>query len=144
MQIFFEEMSSWTPLTMYIGMKTTFQTKYIYSKYVRICIIIIFDFHYIIRKCILRLNYHKTPILWTLSCRELYFFKNALSSFTLPILNPHKKVRYRKSIIIKIRAYLLYIYLVSNVVFIPIYIVKGVQDDISSKSIRIWLRNATL
>ena len=24
MQIVFEEMSSWTPLTMYIGMKTTF------------------------------------------------------------------------------------------------------------------------
>ena len=33
MQIVFKEMSSWTPLTMYLGMKTTFQTKYIQNKY---------------------------------------------------------------------------------------------------------------
>ena len=44
-----------------------------------------------------------------------------------------------KFIIIKIRTYLLDIYLAKNVVFIPRYIVK---DDISSKTIRIWLRNA--
>ena len=30
MWIVFEEMSSWTALTMYLGTKTTFQTKYIY------------------------------------------------------------------------------------------------------------------
>ena len=29
MRIVFEGMSSWTSLTMYLGMKTTFQTKYI-------------------------------------------------------------------------------------------------------------------
>ena len=29
MRIVFEEMSSWTALTMYLGMKTTFYTKYI-------------------------------------------------------------------------------------------------------------------
>ena len=32
-RIVFDEMSSWTPLTMYLGIKTTFQTKYILSKY---------------------------------------------------------------------------------------------------------------
>ena len=47
-----------------------------------------------------------------------------------------------KIIIIKIQTYLLYIYLVLNVVFIPRYIVEAVQDDISSKTIRKWLRNA--
>ena len=34
MRIVFEEMSSWTPLTMYLGMKTTFETKKIKSKFV--------------------------------------------------------------------------------------------------------------
>ena len=29
MRIVFEEMLSWTPLTMYLGMKTTLKTKYI-------------------------------------------------------------------------------------------------------------------
>ena len=29
MRIVFEEMSSWTPLTMYLGMKTTFENKFI-------------------------------------------------------------------------------------------------------------------
>ena len=29
MRIVFEQMSSWTPLTMYLGMKTAFETKYI-------------------------------------------------------------------------------------------------------------------
>ena len=43
---------------------------------------------------------------------------------------------------IKIRAYLLYINLGLNVVFIPRYIVKAVQDDISLKTIRKLLRNA--
>ena len=28
MRIVFDEMSSWTPLTMYLGMKTIFHTKY--------------------------------------------------------------------------------------------------------------------
>ena len=37
---------------------------------------------------------------------------------------------------------ILFIYIWSNFAFIPIYHVKGVQDDISSKTIRIWLRNA--
>ena len=55
MRIVFEEMSSWTPLTMDLGMKTTFWTKYIKRKYVRIFITMIFDFHKIIRKCILTL-----------------------------------------------------------------------------------------
>ena len=31
----FEDMSSWTALTMYLGMKTTFQAEYIKSKCVR-------------------------------------------------------------------------------------------------------------
>ena len=35
MRIVFEEMSSWTALTMNLGMKTKFYTKYIYSKCVR-------------------------------------------------------------------------------------------------------------
>ena len=35
MRIVFEKMSSWTPLTMYLGMQTTFETKYIKSKYFR-------------------------------------------------------------------------------------------------------------
>ena len=38
MRVIFEEMSSWTALTMYLGMKTTFYTKYIYRKYVRVFI----------------------------------------------------------------------------------------------------------
>ena len=29
MRIVFEEMSSWTPITRHLGMKTTFDTKYI-------------------------------------------------------------------------------------------------------------------
>ena len=39
---FFWEMSSWTAFAMHIGMKTTFQTKYIKSKYVPISIMMIF------------------------------------------------------------------------------------------------------
>ena len=91
MRIVFEGMSSWTPLTMYLGMNTTFLTKYILNKYVRIFIMIIFDFHNIIRICILTLNYHYNPILWALSCRELHFFKYAFSSITLKTLNLHNK-----------------------------------------------------
>ena len=40
--------------------------------------------------------------------------------------------------------YLLFIYLVLNAAFIPIYHVKAVQDDISSWTIAQWLRNAVL
>ena len=47
-----------------------------------------------------------------------------------------------KILIMKFRTYLLYIYMVLNVVFIPRSIVKAVQDDISSKTIRLLLRNA--
>ena len=91
MRIVFEEMSSWTALTMYLGMKTIFETKYIWSKYVRIFLMVIFDFHNIIRKCILTLNFHFYPILWAPSCRELYFFKYAFSTITLKIFKPHNK-----------------------------------------------------
>ena len=42
----------------------------------------------------------------------------------------------------KIQKYLLLICFVWNSVFIPIYHVKVVQDDISSKPIRLWLCNA--
>ena len=58
MRIVFDEMSSWIPLTMYLWMKTTFWTKYVLSKYGWIFIMMIFDFHNIIRKCILTLNSH--------------------------------------------------------------------------------------
>ena len=40
------------------------------------------------------------------------------------------------------RKYLLFIYLVENAAFIPIYHVKAVQDDISIWTIAQWLRNA--
>ena len=40
-----------------------------------------------------------------------------------------------KIIIIRIHTYLLNVYLVQNVVFIPRCIVKAVQDEISSKNI---------
>ena len=52
-RIVFQEMSSWTPLTMYLGMKTAFQTKYIKRKYVRIFIVMILILYNIIRKYIL-------------------------------------------------------------------------------------------
>ena len=42
---------------------------------------------------------------------------------------------------IKVRKYLLLIYLVLNVIFIPIRHVKSVQDDISFKTIRLWLHD---
>ena len=42
----------------------------------------------------------------------------------------------------KVQTHLIFIYFVWNVVFIPRYIVKGAQDDISLKTIRKWLRNA--
>ena len=58
MRIVFKEMSSWTPLTMYLGMKTTSKTKYIICKFVRIFIMMIFYLHNIIRKCILTLKYY--------------------------------------------------------------------------------------
>ena len=50
MRMVFEEMSSWTSLTMYLGMKTTFETKYIESKYVRTFIMRIKDFESIIEE----------------------------------------------------------------------------------------------
>ena len=56
---------------------------------------------------------------------QLEFFKYAFSSITFQILNPRNK---SPNIFV-------FIYLVSNVVFISIYIVKGVQDDSSSKTI---------
>ena len=52
----FEEMSSWTLLIMYLGMRTLFLDQ-IYIK--QICpdfIMMIFDFHNIIRKCILNIE----------------------------------------------------------------------------------------
>ena len=48
-RIVLEAMSSWIALTMHLGMKATFQTKYIQSKYVRNFILVIFNFHIIIR-----------------------------------------------------------------------------------------------
>ena len=49
----FAEMSSLKALTRHIKMMTTFYTKNMNNKYVRICIIIIFILYNIIRKCIL-------------------------------------------------------------------------------------------
>ena len=60
--IFFQKMSSWTALAMRIGIKTTFQTKYLYmySKYIQIFVMMISNFHYIIRKYILTLELSST------------------------------------------------------------------------------------
>ena len=57
-RIVFKEMSSWTALLVHLGMKKTFQTKYKNSKHVRIFIIMIINFHNIIRKSILTLEQH--------------------------------------------------------------------------------------
>ena len=40
-RIVFKDMSSWTPLTMHLGMKTTFETKYIQSEHVRLLLWVI-------------------------------------------------------------------------------------------------------
>ena len=42
---------------------------------------------------------------------------------------------------IKLRVYLLYIYLVENVIFIPKSLIKPVQDDIFAKTVHIWLHH---
>ena len=47
----FKEMTSWTALTWYIGLKTAFYTKHIKRKYFRIFIMMIFNFHIILQKC---------------------------------------------------------------------------------------------
>ena len=47
-----------------------------------------------------------------------------------------------KIIVMKFQTYLLFIYFIWNVVCIPRCIVKVVQDVISSKTVRLWLRNA--
>ena len=69
----------------------------------------------------------KPLFMSSLLYRELYFFEYAFSVITLKILNPHHESP---------NIFALYIF-VSNVVFIPRYIVDGVQDDISSKTISI-------
>ena len=51
----FEEMSSWTALTWYLGMKTAYKTKYMRKKYVRSCATIII-FKNIIQKYILTIR----------------------------------------------------------------------------------------
>ena len=90
------------------------------------------------------LNFHKenaykhwsstmyNPILWLPCCRVLYFLKYALSSIPLRILNLYNQ------------KYLLLIFLFKFAVFIPICQVNVVEDDISSKTIRLWLQNTVV
>ena len=86
-RVVFKGMSSWTALTMHLGMQTTFQSKYMKSKYVRIFIMMVLNFHSII----LTLEQDYNPILRVSCCRVLYFFKYAFSLITLRILNLHNK-----------------------------------------------------
>ena len=52
----FEEITFWTALLWYIGMKTGFWTKHLKNKNVWIFIMMIFNFHNIIRECVLTLE----------------------------------------------------------------------------------------
>ena len=52
-RIVFEEMTSWTSLKWHIWMKTAFKTKHIKTKYDCIFIMMNFNIHKIIQKCIL-------------------------------------------------------------------------------------------
>ena len=49
-----------------------------------------------------------------------------------------------KIFIVKIQRYLLFIFLVLNAVFITVYHFKAVQDDISAKSVPIWLHHTVI
>ena len=74
-RIVYQEMSSWTALTWYIGIKTAFKTKHVKSKCVWIFIMMIFNFHDIIRNAYYHWSSSKTQFYELLvieSCISLY------------------------------------------------------------------------
>ena len=115
-------MSSRTELTWHIGIKWAFSNKYIKCKY--------FKSDWI--KCKFKEMQHSTT---RNSYNWVYYYSNVSMHFRIIFWK-------FKIIIYKIRTYLLYIHLVQKLVFNPKYIVKAVQDDISWKTIWLWLHDA--
>ena len=100
------------------------------NKFVHIIMMKVKILNNIIRKCILKLQKHWNPMLWLLVF--LCFFKYAYYSLTL---------RLHKIFIVKIPKDSRFIFLVLNAVFITVFHVEAVQDDISAKYFPIWLHH---
>ena len=102
------------------------------SKYVHIIIIMILILYNIIRKCILTLysstQTHFYELLVVMCCISLN------KQIFLTLLN-------FKIFIIKIQKDLLFIFLVFHADFVTVYHVKAVQDDLSAKTVPIWLHH---
>ena len=125
----FAEMSFRTAVTIHLGMKTTFWTKYIKSNMFALFLwwlqfYITLYKHYI--TVALKTNFMSSLLLCAVFLLICIFF------------NHSKKF---KIFIIKIPKDSLFTFLVLNVVFNPLYHVKAVQDDISAKAVPIWLQH---
>ena len=120
-RIVFEEMSSWTELTWYIGMKTAFQTKYMNINI----------FGLVLRRFKIFRIIEENAYLKKYSTLQQRAHKIGFQCYSNVSMHFRIMLSRSKIIIIIFRTYLLYVYLVYNFAFIPRCIVEAVQDDIS-------------